>query len=83
MKKVERWRENKVRESTLSEKKYMTFTKKINDSTIMECTKMAKWLHYYGTEEIIIWTPQNRNSASATELKEDSNPRLLASDIVN
>ena len=35
-------RENKVKESNVSEKKYVTFTKKGNDSTIMERTKMAK-----------------------------------------
>ena len=31
----------------------LTFTKKKNDSTTMKRTKIAKQLHYYGTERVL------------------------------
>ena len=46
MKKVKRWRENKVKESKVM---LTTFTEKGNDFTTMERTKMIKWLYYYKT----------------------------------
>ena len=42
----------KVKERKISEKKYVTFTKKRNDFTTMELTKMVKWLNYYRTERV-------------------------------
>ena len=30
----------------------LTLTKKVNDSTTMKRTKMAKWLNYYGMEGV-------------------------------
>ena len=42
MKKVERWREKKVRESKVGVEKCVDFTKKENVSITMERTKMTK-----------------------------------------
>ena len=44
--------ENKVRVMKVNEKKYVDFTKKGNDSTIMEYTKWKNEIHYYRTEEV-------------------------------
>ena len=52
MKKVEKWRKKKVRESKVGVR-VLTFTKKENDSITMERTKMTKSLYYYGTERIV------------------------------
>ena len=49
MKRVERWRENKVRESKVYVEKCVDFfTKKGNDSITMERTEMTKWQKVIG-----------------------------------
>ena len=57
MKKVERWREKKVRDSKVGVEKCIT--KKRDDFITIERSKMAKWLYYYGTEGVILLYRKN------------------------
>ena len=45
MKKVERWREKKVRDNKVGGKNMLTFTKNENDSITVKHIKMTKWLY--------------------------------------
>ena len=54
MKKVETWREKKVRECKIDVEKCVDFfTKKGFDSITMERIKMTKWLYYYEMEGVL------------------------------